>query len=201
MLTFDHIAIAGRTLDEATAYVSETLGVPLDPGGKHAAFGTHNRLLSLGDLYLEVIALDPDAQRSGPSWFGLDRFDGPPRPANWICRTDDLDSAILAAPVEPGPVRDLTRGALEWQITVPEDGSLPLGGAYPTLIRWGEGMVHPTVNLTPRGCRLIRWEVHHPDADLLRAQVRIDDPRVSFETGAPGFVAVIDTPSGERRLE
>jgi len=30
--------------------------------GAHPLMGTHNRLLALGDLYLEVIAVDPAAQ-------------------------------------------------------------------------------------------------------------------------------------------
>ena len=39
---------------------------PLESGGRHPHMGTHNRLLSLGpDLYLEVIAVDPDARSAG----------------------------------------------------------------------------------------------------------------------------------------
>ena len=68
-------------------------------GGKHAHMGTHNRLLSLGDLYLEVIAPDPEAPRPAwPRWFDLDNFDGPPRLTNWICRSDDLDDDLGLAP-------------------------------------------------------------------------------------------------------
>ena len=200
MLTFDHIAIACTDLATGSKWVGDTLGVPLQPGGRHDRYGTHNTLLSLGDLYLEVIALDPQAHRSRPAWFDLDNFTGPPRPANWICRTGDLDAAIATAPVDPGPPVDLKRGDLHWQITVPEDGSLPLQGGYPTLIRWGEGTAHPTTGLPDRGCRLVAWEVHHPDADLLARQVRLDDDRVSYHTGAPGFRAVIETPDGRRTL-
>ena len=80
MLTLDHIAISARTLAEGTAHVETLLGVTLGPIGHHAHMSTHNRLLGLGDLYLEVIATDPDAPKpQWPRWFDLDHFAGPPR--------------------------------------------------------------------------------------------------------------------------
>ena len=197
MLTFDHIAIACTDLTAASAALSSRLGAPLQPGGQHTRYGTHNALLGMGDLYLELIALDPAAPPTGrAAWFDLDRFTGPARPANWICRTDDLPAAIAAAPVAPGPAVPLTRGDLNWQITVPVDGSLPLSGAMPTLIQWGSDTLHPTHRLPDSQCRLTRWEVSHPQAGLLRDNLLLHDPRVAFVTGAPGFRAIIDIPLG-----
>ena len=43
------------------ADICALLGVPMAGGGKHPLMGTHNRLIGLGDLYLEVISIDPDA--------------------------------------------------------------------------------------------------------------------------------------------
>ena len=62
MIEFDHIAISGETLAEATEHVEAALGVSLQPGGEHAVFHTHNTLLGLEDgLYLEAIAINPNA--------------------------------------------------------------------------------------------------------------------------------------------
>lgn len=61
MLTFDHIAISAITLDEGVKAVEAALGARLAGGGEHAYMATHNRLLGLGDLYLEVIAANPAA--------------------------------------------------------------------------------------------------------------------------------------------
>ncbi len=59
-LKLDHLAVACANLDEGVDWVEEQLGVPLQPGGQHARYGTHNKLLGLGDgLYFEVIAIDP----------------------------------------------------------------------------------------------------------------------------------------------
>ncbi|MFZ3581019.1 VOC family protein [Loktanella sp. DJP18] len=197
MLTLDHIAIACTDLDTAAKALSDRLGVPLQPGGRHDRYGTHNRLLGLGDIYLELIALDPDAAPTGrPAWFGMDHFTGPARAANWICRTDDLRAAIAIAPVDPGTIVPLTRGDLHWRITVPDDGRLPLDGAMPTMIQWGDGVVLPATRLPDSGCRLLTWEVSHPQATLLREGLRLTDPRVVFVTGAMGLRATLQTPGG-----
>ena len=77
MLAIDHIAVSAATLEDGSEWVEMALGVPLTGGGKHPHMGTHNRLLSLGDLYLEVIAVDPAAPKPGyPRWFDLDHFAG-----------------------------------------------------------------------------------------------------------------------------
>ena len=198
MLELDHLAVACTDLAAGTAWVEDQLGVKLQPGAKHARYGTHNMLLGLADgLYLEVIAKDPDATpEAGHAWFALDDFKGAPRLANWICRTDDFD----AAPAEAGPPRALTRGDLSWQITVPDDGSLPFGGGYPTLIQWAPDTVHPANRLPDSGCRLIAFEVSHPDADRLAKLMRLGNTLVSLRTGPPGMRATFETPNGVQAL-
>ncbi|SFS03408.1 VOC family protein [Yoonia litorea] len=202
MLKLDHVAIACTDLSEGTAWVEERLNVKLQPGGQHARYGTHNTLLGLADgLYLEVIAIDPEATpEAGHSWFGLDHFSGPPRLANWICQTDDLESAVAKAPPEAGSPRALTRGDLEWQITVPDDGALPFQGAFPTLIAWGQGVVHPSDQLSDSGCRLVSLSVKHPEMGRLSEMMDLADERVTLEEGAFGMRATFVTPSGLRTL-
>ena len=143
MLTFDHIAIAAQTLDEGVAAVQDALGVALAGGGQHAHMSTHNRLLGLGDLYLEVIAADPSVPRpSWPRWFDLDNFSGRPRLTNWVARCDDLAAAIAASPDGVGVPVSLQRGDYLWQMAVPADGKLPFDCGFPALIHW-QGKLHP----------------------------------------------------------
>ena len=202
MLRLDHLAVVAPDLAMGTAWVEAALGVTLQPGGKHARYGTHNTLLGLGDdLYLEVIAKDPEAAPyDGPTWFGLDDFTGAPRLGNWICQTDDLDGLLRDAPAAVGLPRDLSRGDLAWRITVPEDGSKPYDGAYPTLIQWAAGTHHPARRLAESGCRLLELTVSHPQADDLRAMLPLVDDRVRFVVGPAGFAADFDTKQGRRRL-
>lgn len=201
MIELDHFAIAATTLEEATAHVEEALGVPLQPGGKHGVYGTHNRLLGLADgLYLEAIAIDPEAtpERS-PRWFDLDRFSGTPRVTNWICRSDDLAATLASLPVDAGAAIQLTRGDLSWQMAVPASGILPFDNLFPALMQW-QGP-HPAPRLTQQGCRLARLVLTHPEAPALRDLLGLGDARVVFEPGPAALRAEIETPHGLRVLE
>lgn len=196
MLRLDHLAISAERLEDGVALVERRLGVPMAGGGQHPAMGTHNRLLSLGDLYLEVIAVDPAATPPGrPRWFDLDRFSGPPRLTTWIVATDDMEAALATGPQGWGAAMDLARGDYRWQMAVPGDGRLPFDGACPALIRW-QGALHPAPALPDHGLRLSRLVVSHPQAAVLQAALALADPRVTFTPGPPGLSAVIDTPQG-----
>lgn len=202
MLCLDHLAVAAQTLSEGVSAVEDLLGVTLAPGGRHPLMGTHNRLLSLGPgLYLEVIAIDPEAAAPGhPRWFGLDGFEGPPRLTNWIVRTPDLDAALAAAPAGAGRPTDQQRGDLRWRMAVSDTGHLPFDDAFPALIEW-QGSAHPADRLPDAGCRLTRLTVTHPRAAALRAALPLDDPRLSVVTGAAASIAAeISTPFGPRTL-
>lgn len=203
MLELDHLAVAAATLEEGREAVETALGVRLQPGGRHAHFGTHNMLLGLEDgLYLEVIAIDPAAPRPAyPRWFDLDRFSGWARPQVWICRTEDLAGCIARFPQAGTPVA-LERGDLRWQMAVPESGVLPYDNAFPAVMEWQcDG--HPAARLAPSGCSLKRVVVRHPQAGALDAELMpvLRDERVVFEDGPEALRYEIETPFGLRALE
>jgi catechol 2,3-dioxygenase-like lactoylglutathione lyase family enzyme len=202
MLRLDHLVVACPRLEEGVTFVEGLLGLPMAGGGQHATMGTHNRLLGLGDLYLEVIAIDPAAPPPGrPRWFDLDRFSGPPRLTNWVVSCDDLEATLAHGPNGWGSPMALARGEYRWQMAVPEDGVLPFAGIFPALIRW-QGNLHPAPNLPDRGLRLARLTVTHPDGPALRTGLGLeDDPRLGITTGdPPRLSAEIDTPRGRVTL-
>jgi len=201
MIEFDHIAISGETLAEATEQVETALGVSLQQGGEHAVFHTHNTLLGLEDgLYLEAIAINPNAPTPDrPRWFDLDQFFGPARLTNWICRTQDLPTALGSIPHDLGAPVALQRGDLRWDMAVPTSGLLPFDNCAPALIQWRTDL-HPATRLTPSGVRLKRLTVCHPNAEDLRAPLPLEDDRITFETGPAGLHAAFDTPHGPREI-
>lgn len=204
MLIFDHLAVSAGSLDEGVAAVEAALGVALAGGGRHPHMATHNRLLGLGDLYLEVIAADPAQPRPAwPRWFDLDRFTGAPRLTNWVARCLDLDAEVAESPDGTGTPVALSRSDFRWHMAVPADGCLPFDGAFPALIQW-QGAAHPAARLPDAGLRLTRFEIAHPQADALAAVLkdRIVDARLHIVAGPQKAMrASFDTPHGIRMLE
>jgi len=202
-MRLDHLALSAITLGEGVAHAEAALGVALAPGGQHPHMATHNRLLGLGDIYLEVIAADPSAPAPAwPRWFDLDRFSGPPRLTSWIAACDDLEAELALGPDGLGLPVALSRGDLRWKMAVPPDGRLPFDDAFPALIQW-QGAVHPVQRLPDAGVRLLRLEIAHPNAAALRRALagRLDDARVVIVDGAAkALQASFSTPAGTRRL-
>ena len=204
-LELDHLAVVCRSIKEGVAAVQGALGVGMSPGGKHAAMGTHNALLSLGpNAYLEVISVDPAASRpSRKRWFNLDNHAGPPQLANWVCRTDDLAGAIDAGPEGTGSPMALARGDLAWRMAVDETGKLPFDGAMPALIQWDTD-AHPCRTLPDVGLRLHSLDVFHPDASGLFEAFPVLKTlgSVTLRHGSEKrLVARISTPDGMRVLQ
>lgn len=205
--TLDHIVIVASALKEGVDFCERTLGVKLSKGGEHVRVGTHNYLLNLdGGVYLEVIAINPDAGPTDcPRWFGMDwpdqrqRAAKGPYLATFVARTNDVSRATEALP-QLGPVRDMQRGTLEWQITIRDDGGLVEGGCVPTVIQWPDG-VHPTMKMPQSGCRLLRLEVFHPQPLQLKSAWESiglsegDQLRIGTAP-SPCLVAHIATPQG-----
>ena len=204
MLRFDHLAVAATDLAEGVATVEAALGVTLAGGGEHPHMATHNRLLGLGDLYLEVIAANPAAPRPAwPRWFDLDNFSGQTRLTNWVARSESLSADLALCPPGTGIPVALQRGDYRWQMAVPADGKLPFDGCFPALIQW-QGTLHPTAALPDTGLRLRVLEIAHPQADALKAALepRFTDPRVQITQGpAKAMRATFTTPHGPRILE
>jgi len=191
----DHLVVVCGDLEAGAAMLEAGLGVALAPGGRHAVFGTWNRLLSLGtDTYLEVIAVDPAAPPPGRArWFGLDRVAGPPRLAHWVARVTDLAAARPAA-VGLDEVLELGRDGYRWRFAGRADGALPCDGVHPALIEWRSAT--PAAALPDRGCRLERLVLRHPDPGVRAALPGRGDGRIVVRPGLPGLAARVATPSG-----
>ncbi len=201
-MRIDHLVVVAETLEAGEAAIRASLGTGLDPGGRHPQMGTQNALLSLGDAYVEVIAIDPEAPPPGrPRWFGLDHASGPPRLAHWVARPDDLAAALREAPMGLGETLEMSRSDLSWRITVPPSGAPPLDGVVPALIAW-EGPP-AAARLPDRGLRLKRLRLVHPRmGDIAAAWPRLaETPGLSLEVGpGPDLRAEIDTPEGTKTL-
>lgn len=202
----DHLVITAPDLATGAQYVENKLGVPMQQGGEHPRMGTHNLLLSLGPgCYLEVIACQPNlAPPASPRWFALDQITPttPPALTTWVARTDNIQTAAAQATEDLGAIAAMTRGNLDWQITIPPDGSLPLGGAAPALIEWQKGD-HPSEKLTDHGLSLQQLDIQHPGVDLVKRLLHalaLKGPVVVTPGNEVKLTAHIKTPAGIRSL-
>ncbi|EIJ48968.1 hypothetical protein GWL_02570 [Herbaspirillum sp. GW103] len=206
----DHLVVTASTLEAGMAWVEQRLGVSMAPriGGQHVRLGTHNALLSLGEgFYLEVIAIDPQAQTPDrPRWFGMDDLpaDAAPRLAHWVARTSDIAAAVAASPIAPGVIEPMQRGTLDWLITIAADGAPACAGVMPSLIQWLSA-AHPASALPECGCRLQQLVLEHPAAQQLQVawqSIGLADARIVLKQAKHASLrAVVSTPQGARILD
>ncbi|HXU85465.1 MAG TPA: VOC family protein [Verrucomicrobiae bacterium] len=104
LIGIDHVVLAVDDPDAAAATLERRLGLAATGGGRHAAYGTVNRLVWLGDAFLELIGV-VDAGVARGSWLGrsvLDSLEGGGGLVTWAIAVDDLDDALRWAPPKGG---------------------------------------------------------------------------------------------------
>ncbi|SDA09238.1 Glyoxalase-like domain-containing protein [Methylobacterium sp. UNC378MF] len=211
MLTLDHLVVVAPDLAEGVAHVRDCLGLAMPEGGRHREMGTRNHLLRLGEaLFLEVIAVDPDAPPpSRTRWFGLGDaarvradWDSGRRLRGFVARTDDLDGVLTAHGALLGAAATMTRGDLSWRFALPPDGGWPADGAAPCAMAWGPAG-NPARTMPDLGARLAAVELAHPDPDgvaALHGRLGLGDAPRLARGALSRFTARITTPSGTRTL-
>ena len=151
-MQLDHVLIAVVDLRAAGLEMEERYGLTSVEGGRHAAWGTANRIVPLGDSYLELIAV-VDAAKAGQSSFGrwvASAASSNLQPFGWAVRTTALDEVArrLDLSVHAGSRRTPGGDELRWR-----SAGLDQAAAEPSLpffIEWGPGTQLPG-----------RAEIHH----------------------------------------
>jgi glyoxalase-like protein len=204
--TLDHLVVAAATLDQGEDHLESLLGARPQRGGKHVAMGTHNSVLKLGPrTYLELIAIDPEGQApTRTRWFAMDTaamraaLVERPRLIHWVARTDDIEAARRASPIDLGSAHPVERGAFRWRITIPDDGHLPGDGIVPTLLQW-DVVQHPADEMPDSDVQLAALAGAHPEPAAIRAALaRLalgDTLKVTF-SATPKLAAMLQTRRG-----
>lgn len=203
--SIDHIVVTSLSLESGAEFIRQTLGVELQPGGEHTQMGTHNLLLRLGEsLYLEVISPNPKAPAPGrPRWFDLDNLSPQSLPSlsTWAIRTTDIHKTAAACSESLGNIERMSRGSLNWLITIPAGGRIPLDGIAPALIEWHTD-AHPASKLKDEGLSLVKLELFHQAPERISrliSSIELSGPVCvsSLPMGkTPHLVAHIKTPRG-----
>jgi hypothetical protein len=226
----DHLVVMATSLDQGVQWCEDTLGITPGPGGEHEKYGTHNRLFKIASpqfplAYFEIIAINPQAvipkRAQVPRWFDMDdaalqkALAQGPRLVHFVSSTEDVKAArhvLRTQGIERGQVvhasRKSSKGTLNWQITVREDGERLFNGCLPTLIQWGKPdateplRLHPRNSLPRSGVTLQSLAVSHPSGAKLQAAFdAIGLADIAIETGPANLVASLQTPKGLVQLQ
>ena len=98
----DHFVFGANTLSEGSNTIKKVLDEDLSEINTHESMGTHNRVISLGSNYLEIIALDPKNQNANSNtWFNLsdkiyrEKFLKVPKLISFVISSEEFNSSIF----------------------------------------------------------------------------------------------------------
>jgi len=202
-LHVDHIIYAVRDLDAAASRFEHEFGLGWVEGGRHPGWGTANRIVPLGQSYVELVAV-VDASEAARSTFG--RWVGAAtrehdRLLAWALATSDIEDAArrLNLAVTPGSRTRPDGVSIKWRLAGLDHAINQ--SAFPFFIQWETPPeLHPGVamadhSVTPRG---IGWVEVAADEHALRHLLGDLEEPVRINTGMPGLSAVgIATEVGE----
>jgi hypothetical protein len=191
----DHVLIAVPELTAAAGVIEERHGLTSIEGGRHAGWGTANRIVPLGSTYLELIAV-VDERAGADSLFGrwvatVARTGA--RPLGWAVRTDELDEVArrLGLAVGSGSRPTADGDLLSWRLAGVEDAAAD--PSLPFFLEWGAGARFPGRAPAAHRDPELRMEALRlsGDADRLRAWLGDHDLPVAVEPGTPAISSIV----------
>lgn len=211
LLKLDHITVIAPTLAEGVLHVQRCLGLDVPFGTRHEYMGSHNHRLQLGNsVYLEIVALDPQGiEPDRARWFGLDNqeqvrsdWDAGRRLRGWVANTDAMDAVVSAYGAILGDKVPLPAESPTFDFAIPKDGSLPLGGAVPSIIDH-RGDTSYIASIPDLDAHLHSFTLEHPDPTRIAALYRelaIKNSPVIVQGPEVRYRALIETPAGLKEL-
>jgi hypothetical protein len=198
MLEIDHVLVVVGDLDTAAARFERDLGLGSVAGGRHPGHGTANRIVPLGDCYLELVAVVDDTEAATSpfgSYLHARLAESGEGPVALCLRTDDIaaiatrtgDRAFRMTRTRPDGVE------LSWQLLA-LDAALELG--LPFFIEWDvaadehPGRAHVDHRVAATG---VAWVELGGDSERLDEWLGAPVPGLRAVGGAPGVHRVAIT--------
>ena len=192
-LAIDHVLIPVDDLVAAGAIVKAGYGLTSIEGGRHPGWGTANRVVPLGDAYIELVAVI-DRNAAALSTFGRWILGAAPsQPLGWAVRTRAIAEVgqRLGLSITEGSRSTPDGDVLRWRTAGLDEATAEPG--FPFSIEWADGVRLP--GTAP---------VHHPSGtvQLRRLSLAADPARLahwlgqdelplSVKRGRSGIVSVV----------
>jgi len=207
MLRIDHVVYAVRDLDGAAVRFRRDFGLDSVVGGRHAGWGTANRIVPLGEQYVELIGV-VDVAEAEATTFGRSVLERTEAGDGWYTIAVATDDVVmigerLGLEVDAGSRERPDGEVLRWRMAGLDD---PRREAWmPFFLTWDvPGSLHPGSARAGHGVRAdgIAWVEVGGDAERLRAWLGDEELPIRVSDGNPGIRRVaLATSEGERVIE
>jgi Glyoxalase-like domain len=205
-LELDHVLLATDDLEAAARDIEARHGLVSVEGGRHPGWGTANRIIPLGETYLELIAVVDREEAAGAAfgtWVAGAAFAGA-RPLGWVVRTTDIDATARRLGLEVAAKSRTTADGrtLRWRVAGIEQAAAE--PCLPFFVQWGQGTPFPGRAGAPGAsadARIARLQLHG-DEDRLAAWLGEHDLPLAVGPGEPALRSVVlESAAGELVLD
>ena len=194
-MDLDHVLLAVTDLEAAARELQARHGLASIEGGRHPGWGTANRIVPLGEAYLELVAVVDEAEAAQSpfgSWVAAARATAP-RPFGWAVRTGAIGPVArrLGLTVAEGSRAAPDGRHLRWRLAgVKQAAAEP---SLPFFIEWGPGTRLPgraKAGHAAGPVRIARLELDG-DADRIATWLGAHRLPISVRPGAPAVARVV----------
>jgi Glyoxalase-like domain len=193
----DHVLIAVADLAAAGRQLEARHGLASIVGGRHPGWGTANRIVPLGDAYLELVAVVDEAEAAQNTFGSWVARAASARAAllGWAVRTADVDQIAGRLGLDVAAGSRVTRDGrlLEWRMAgIAQAAAEP---SLPFFIEWGQGTPLPgrtALRQHTAGARIVELKLEG-DADRLAAWLGRHRLPITVRPGAPRLKRVVLT--------
>jgi hypothetical protein len=141
----DHVVMAVADLAAAAWEMEAHHGLASLEGGRHPGWGTANRIVPLGETYLELIAVvdEAEARQSVIGRWVAGGASTSGQPIGWAVRTNDIEGVgrRLGLTLRAGSRVTPDGDRLAWRTAGIEEAAA--NGSLPFFIEWGAGTPFP----------------------------------------------------------
>jgi Glyoxalase-like domain len=194
-LELDHVLIAVTDLATAAREIEARHGLASIEGGRHLSWGTANRIVPLGESYLELVAVADEAE-AAQSPFGRWVAAAHPtlaQPLGWAVRTHQLDEVArrLDLTVAAGSRSARSGKLVRWRLAGVEQAAAE--PSLPFFIEWRRGTPLPGRASASHRAGAIRITELQLDGDADRVATWLGPHRlpITVRARAPAVASIV----------
>jgi Glyoxalase-like domain len=192
-MELDHVFAAVEDLEAAADELMERHGLLSVEGGRHPGWGTQNRIVPLGDTYLELVAVvdEDEASRSAFGRWVARRVAEGGGLAGWVVRTDDLDAVAEHLGLTPAAgSRARSDGTLvRWRSAGIEEAAAE--PSLPFFIEWAPDAPLPGRAIAQPDAWTVESLELRGDPDMLSSWLGVHELPVQVQPGSPQVTGLV----------